>query len=78
MEMNKCKACGMEVENLKWNPPGLLKGILVHTGEMYDALIEETVSSVKGEYNCPYCDEVLFDNLEEAVRFLKDEHGKTE
>lgn len=68
--MPKCKKCGVEITALVEDLRNLRYVEIVEVGRV---LIDTPFAVDVEGYECPECNEVLFDTLEEAEKFLKNE-----
>jgi len=70
-----CKFCGKVIKELQQRRRGIEKSRFYIDDEGYSTYSEEDFDSDGEyyEYRCYECDEILFDNWEEAEEFLKNE-----
>ena len=74
--MPRCPKCGKEIDHLRdfsaiWQEYNLT---VDKDGVMHYEFIDASLPvDIDDEYQCPECSEVLFNDEEEAVKFLKGE-----
>ena len=74
VETPKCPKCGKEIDFLKNYVSGITEEYnlsLDRNGEPDYEYANTLTWAGDGEYRCPRCDEALFKDEEEAVKFLK-------
>jgi len=74
--MPRCPKCGKEIDYLRDFSPVWqeYKMIIDENGDAHYELIDNEIPmDIGDEYQCPKCEEVLFRDEEEAVRFLRGE-----
>jgi len=74
--MPRCPKCGKEIDHLKDFSPVWqeYKMTIDENGNAHYEFVDNSTPMDTGdEYECPECEEVLFRDEEEAVRFLRGE-----
>ena len=73
--MTKCPKCKEEIENLNFSKTKEISGSVVFDGNDIEFIEEFDIYEEQKPhtYRCPECNEILFENDEEAEEFLRDD-----
>jgi len=66
--MAKCPKCDVEIDYLHYYEE---RGFTIEIDAEGKPIYEEKTERGCGKYECPECAEELFDNEEDAIKFLK-------